>query len=141
MEVSLQAGATLHRGSVVWRAKEAHRFGRALDSPAAELSEVVDTGGNPVRSAILDRWERVYDEDDNGLYDHEGYVAHMVPTGRAPAGHGRPRSPATPWAGDSIVDTGRCPYTAIPWVVFVSDLRHFLDMPPVPPAAWPSISR
>jgi hypothetical protein len=34
-----------------------------------------------------------------------------------------------------VVDTGRCRYTAIPCVVFVSDLRHFLDMPadvPVP---------
>jgi hypothetical protein len=34
-----------------------------------------------------------------------------------------------------IVDTGRCTCTAIPCVVFVSDLRHFLDMPedvPVP---------
>jgi hypothetical protein len=34
-----------------------------------------------------------------------------------------------------IVDTGRCTCTAIPCVVFVSDLRHFLDLPedvPVP---------
>ena len=35
----------------------------------------------------------------------------------------------------SIVDTGRCTGTAIPCLVFVADLRHFLDMPedvPVP---------
>jgi hypothetical protein len=29
----------------------------------------------------------------------------------------------------SIIDRGRCTCTAIPCVVFVSDLRHFLDMP------------
>ena len=36
------------------------------------------------------------------------------------------REPLRQW---SIVDTGPCAYTAIPWAVFVADLRHFLDMP------------
>ncbi len=39
------------------------------------------------------------------------------------------RRPAACDAGSVAVDTGRCTCSAIPCVVFVSDLRHFLDLP------------
>lgn len=35
---------------------------------------------------------------------------------------------------------GRCKATAIPCVVFVSDLRHFLDMPQDVPVPAPSMA-